>query len=309
MASGGAPKLLALAAALTISGCWRVDLYPVSTSSVADGGSQDSQSCPSFVLAPGDQNVTLQVGTLTRSFVLHIPRAYGTNGAVPLILDFHGIGGTGASERSTSLFPAVTDLEGVIMAFPDGLKGPIGSAWNIGPCCVDGVDDVAFARSIVEYVRGVACIDSNRVYAVGVLTGGLLAYHLACNAADLFAAVSSAAIDMVEQTVNACGPKHAVTVASFRGTADSHVPYAGGNSALVPTMPLTFLGAKGTFDRWAKIDGCSGGPSLEDSHGCSRYATCQAGAEVVLCTKQGGADDPVDGAVAWPILKRHVLVP
>ena len=38
------------------------------------------------------------------------------------------------------------DPEGVIMAFPDGLKGPAGTGWNVGPCCVAGVDDVAFAR-------------------------------------------------------------------------------------------------------------------------------------------------------------------
>jgi hypothetical protein len=47
----------------------------------------------------------------------------------------------------------------------------------------------------------------------------------------------------------------------------------------------------------------------EDSAGCARYATCQAAVEVVLCTKEGGSDDPADATVAWPILKRHVLAP
>ncbi len=302
-------RLAAFVAAVTLAGCWRADVYPIASSALADGGSQDGEECPSFVLPPGDQNVTLQVGSVSRTFVLHIPQAHAANTAVPLILDFHGIGGTGASERSASLFPAVTDSEGVIMAFPDGLKGPIGTAWNVGPCCVEGVDDLAFAKSIVAYVRGVACIDARRVYAVGVLTGGLMAYDLACNAADTFAGVSPAAIDMVQETVDACIPKRPVTVVSFRGTADSHVPYAGGPSSLVPTMPLTFLGAKATFDRWAKIDGCSGAPSQEDSNGCARYTACQGGAEVVLCTKQGGSDDPSDGVVAWPMLKRHTLGP
>lgn len=305
------PVIVALAAlaALATCGCWRADVFPVSTSFVADGAAPDGESCPSFALSPGDQKVTLQVGGASRTMLLHIPDASAASGAVPLILDFHGMGGTGASERAASLFPAVTDREGVIMAFPDGLKGPVGTAWNIGPCCVEGADDLGFARAIVAYVRSVACIDAKRVYAVGVLTGGLMAYDLACNAADEFAAVSAAAIDMVQETVDACVPQRPVTVVSFRGTADTHVPYAGGPSTLVPNMPLTFLGAKGTFARWATIDGCSGAATAADDNGCARYTACPGGAEVVLCTKQGGADDPADGAVAWPLLKRHALAP
>ena len=42
-----------------------------------------------------------------------------------------------------SPYPAQTDAEGVIMAFPSGKPGPSGGAWNVGPCCVAGVDDVA----------------------------------------------------------------------------------------------------------------------------------------------------------------------
>ena len=33
---------------------------------------------------------------------------------------------------------------------------------------------------------------------------------------------------------------------SFRGTADTLVPYAGGSSSVVPGMPVTFLGAEGS---------------------------------------------------------------
>jgi len=213
----------------------------------------------------------------------------------------------GTTEAAGSPYPAMTDPAGVVMAFPDGLKGPAGTAWNVGPCCVADVDDVGFARAILADVGQAACIDTNRVYAVGVLTGGGMAYRLACDAADVFAAVAPAAFDMLAETVGTCVPARAITVIAFRGTADPRVPYAGGASSLVPGMPVTFLGAVGSFQAWGQIDHCAGAASSADANGCTHYANCQAGVEVILCTKQGGKDDPGDPTIAWPVLSRHAL--
>jgi polyhydroxybutyrate depolymerase len=159
----------------------------------------------------------------------------------------------------------------------------------------------------VDHIKQIACIDPARVYAVGVLTGGGMVYALACKAADVFAAVSPAAFDLLEENVDECQPSRPLTVVSFRGTADTRVPYTGGLSTLVPGMSITFLGAKETFKRWAKIDNCTGDPSQPDSHGCSTYASCEDGVEVTLCTKQDGPEEPGDATVAWPVLKRFRL--
>jgi polyhydroxybutyrate depolymerase len=247
------------------------------------------------------------VGSMTRSYVLHVPATYDAGNPAPLVVDFHGIGASGASERSSSPYPEVLDPEGVVMAFPDGLRGPAGAGWNVGPCCVADVDDVAFTRAVVAQVRELACIDGRRIYAVGVLTGGGMAHYVGCHAADLFAAVSPAAFDLLEENIDDCQPSRPITVVSFRGTADTRVPYAGGPSSLVPGMPLTFLGARGTFDKWAEIDGCTGTPSPADENGCSAYSGCAEGAEVVLCTDDGGREAPGDPTIAWPVLARHAL--
>ena len=293
------------------SGCARADVYAVTSESAGDGspGDQSAQpgTCPSPTLGAGDTSLTLQVGSVSRSYVLHVPPTYDGSQPVPLVLDFHGIGVTGWGELSSSPYPAVTDPEGVVMAFPDGLTGPIGTGWNMGPCCVADVDDLGFARALVTQIRQIACIDPARIYAVGVLTGGGMVYYLACQAADVFAAVAPAAFDLLQETVDDCRPSRPITEISFRGTADTRVAYAGGASSLVPGMPITFLGAQATFERWAQIDGCSGSPSSEDGNGCSSYAGCTGGVEVVLCTKQGGREEPGDANVAWPVLKRHAL--
>jgi polyhydroxybutyrate depolymerase len=72
-------------------------------------------------------------------------------------------------------------------------------------------------------------------------------------------------------------------------------------------MPITFLGAQATFQRWAAINHCLGSASPEDSNGCSTNASCDGGVEVTLCTKQGGREEPGDASIAWPVLKRHTL--
>jgi polyhydroxybutyrate depolymerase len=271
------------------------------------GGSNSMTTCPSPALKAGDVNKTMQVGSQMRAYVLHVPSKYDGSKPVPLVVDFHGLGGSGPSERSGSPYPAQTDPDGVVMAFPTGLSGPSGPAWNVGPCCVADVDDVAFAKALVEDVKKVACVDTKRVYAVGFSMGAGMSHYLACHAADVFAAVAPGSFDLLKENQDDCKPPRSITVVSFRGTSDPIVPYQGGYSAVVSGMPITFLGAKGTMDKWAQIDGCTGAAAAADRNNCSTYSACQDGVQVTLCTKQGGGHEPGNASVAWPILKKYTL--
>jgi polyhydroxybutyrate depolymerase len=149
--------------------------------------------------------------------------------------------------------------------------------------------------------------DAKRVYGVGFSMGGGMSHYLACHGADVFAAVAPAAFDLLKENVDDCKPSRPITVVSFRSTGDPVVPYAGGYSSLVQGMPVTFLGAKATLDKWAQINQCTGSASAEDAKGCSTYSTCGGGVEVALCTKQGGGHEPGNASVGWPILKKHVM--
>lgn len=269
------------------------------------GGS--SISCPMPALSAGDSDKVLMIGGASRSYKLHVPAAYNGSKAVPLIIDFHGLGGDGAGERTSSPYPAQTDADGVVMAFPTGLGGPGGNAWNVGPCCVKNTDDVAFAKALVSEIAKTACIDTKRVYAVGFSMGGGMSHYLACHAADVFAAVAPAAFDLLQENIDDCKPARPISEITFRSTGDGVVPYAGGASMAVQGMPITFLGAKGTFQKWAQLNQCTGAASAEDANGCATYAGCPAGTEVTLCTKQGGGHEAGNAKVAWPFLKRHSL--
>lgn len=264
------------------------------------------QTCNGMPLSPGDSTRTVMVGETQRSYLLHIPNSYTGEKAVPFIFDFHRIGWSGEATRAISPYPAVTDPEGVIMVFPDGLPGPFGAAWNIGPCCVDDVDDVAFVRKIVDDVASVACIDQSRIYAVGTSMGGGFSHYLGCEAADIFAAIAPAAFDLIEENVPGCTPAFPITVLTSRGTEDFLVPYEGGYSDGIPDHPVTFLGALETLYTWAEINGCTG-QATDMGNFCLRYggSQCRDGVEVILCTLVGVDIAPGDASFIWPILKEH----
>ncbi|HVV51476.1 MAG TPA: PHB depolymerase family esterase, partial [Polyangia bacterium] len=278
-----------------------------SAGTTGTGGSGGATvTCPSPVLESGDSNQTVQVGSLSRTYILHVPSAYQGHAPVPLVVDFHPLGGSGSQEEGSSPYKAETDPEGVVTAYPNGESGPSGAAWNVGPCCVANVDDVAFARALVAQVETKACIDPKRVYAVGFSMGGGMSHYVACHAADLFAAVAPASFDLLEENEGGCTPPRPIAEISFRSSNDPVVPYAGGASSLVAGMPVTFLGAVGTFQKWAQIDGCTGSPTAADSNDCQYYTSCGAGVEVGLCTMDAG-HAPGNATIGWPFIKKYTL--
>jgi polyhydroxybutyrate depolymerase len=204
-------------------------------------------------LASGDTIKTVQVAadsvqpsSLSRTYTLHVPAAYTGGSAVPLIVDFHALGSSGSGEEGLSPYKAQTDPEGVITAYPNGESGPSGAAWNVGPCCVANVDDLAFAKALVAQVETVACIDPKRVYAVGFSMGGGMSHYVACHAADIFAAVAPTSFDLLEENEEGCAPARPIPEMSFRSSNDPIVPYDGGVSSVVAGMPITSSG------RWAR---------------------------------------------------------
>ena len=142
-----------------------------------------------------------------------------------------------------------------------------------GPCCTTSrtVDDVGFSRALIAKIESEACIDTKRVYAVGYSMGGGMAMDIACNAADIIAAIAPAAFDLMDPSNEwPCNPSRPITVISFRSTGDPVVPYAGGPTNPPNGLPITitFLGAVGTFQKWASARPVHrfGGQQFEPGH-------------------------------------------
>jgi len=263
-------------------------------------GTGGASTCAGATLTAGNSNRTISIGGVSRTYILHVPSSYTGTKPVPLVIDFHALGGTGSQEQSLSGYQKIADQEGFLILFPDGID----NAWNIGPCCTNSrtVDDLGFAKGMVATIVGQACIDTKRVYATGFSMGGGMSHYLACNAADVFAAVAPSSFDLLVPDEEPCAPSRPISVLTYRGTADTTVPYAGGKG---PSGKITFLGAQGSFQRWVGIDGCTA-PTTADGD-CTYYKTCTAGVEVGLCVKQGGGHAPSDANVGWSFLNRFSL--
>jgi poly(3-hydroxybutyrate) depolymerase/6-phosphogluconolactonase (cycloisomerase 2 family) len=261
-------------------------------------------SCPA-VLTAGDHARSLVIENVTRLYDVHVPPNYHGTAAVPLVLDFHGFQGNKTGQSGWSGFRELADTEGFVVAYPLGRFGArdhpevataLGPAWDALVCCtLARVDDVGFARAIVQAVSNEANIDLRRVYATGLSNGGAMVHRLACEAADTFAAVAPVSFPLAID----CNPSRPIAVLHFAGLTDETVPYAGGQvinaGAPGPIVPS----AADSFAHWRDLDGC--GSSSPDQHidaggsFCETYTHCTAGVQVEQCSINGSLDTEAPG--------------
>jgi polyhydroxybutyrate depolymerase len=278
-------------------------------------GSAGGATCPVTATAkPGETNESIMVGGMNRTYVLHIPPKYDGKTPLPVIFDYHPLGGTGSSQKSLSGWGTLADDKGIIVVWPDG----IGNSWNVGRCCSTAqsqkIDDVAFTKAILTALEKQACIDAKRVYATGCSNGGGMAFKIACDAANVIAAVAPVDFDCVtgaaaNPSCGSCMPARPISELQFRGTSDTAVPYAGGSG---PAGTL-FPGAEENFSEWKDINQCTGSAApLADHAACSTYPTCEGGVQTVLCTVQNGTHcgnyksfDIIN--IAWEMFQKETL--
>jgi len=252
-------------------------------------------------------NTNLSIGG--RKVIVKFPSGYKGDKPTPLLINYHPIMGSASQWEGGSQTAKAALSDGAIVAFMDGAQGPMGQAWNVGPCCTDA-DDVKFTRDFIKEITNKACVDPKRIYAAGFSMGGGMSNYAGCYLADVIAAAAPSAFDLAREVVDAgkCKPARPFPILNFRGTQDNIVMYNGGLSQVVPGKPITFLGAKNNMKEWAKMNGCSGNPkSNTPGNNCEMYENCNGGVKVGLCTINGGGHAEGDGRMGWNFLKQFTL--
>ncbi len=290
-----------------------------------------AQAPKSSNLAAGDETRTLQVGQLTRSYVIHRPanlkaEALKAGRRVPLVIVLHGGGGNSSNAASMSLMSEKSDKEGFLAVYPNGTGRATNMlTWNSGNCCAyamrKNIDDVGFTRKLIETLVATDNVDPKRVFVTGISNGGMMSFRLACELSDLIAAAAPVAGALSVDTK----PTNPVAIIMFNGMADDHVLYEGGTprKSFEPRVDKSVAYA---VSFWTKRNDCATKPQRQvNSSGnviVDTYKSQTTNADVVLCTIKNGqhswpggtkpraqGDDPSTEVSAtdmmWEFFKNH----
>ena len=254
--------------------------------------------------AAGDFSFTLQHGGLARMYRVHVPARYDVARPAPVLVALHGGGGNMDFQANDSVYGQIgkSDKEGFIAVFPNGFSrfpGGKFATWNAGNCCGAardrGVDDVGFIREVVADVARRWNVDRSRIYATGMSNGAMMAYRLACEASDVFAAIAPVA---GTDNTRACAPNKPVAVLHIHAKNDSHVLFTGGAGpdSASRSQVTDYVSVADTIAKWSRLDSCTAPPRrVVDKPGayCDVVAQCQGGVQVQLCVTETGGH-------SWP---------
>ncbi|NND28098.1 MAG: hypothetical protein HKN97_05885 [Myxococcales bacterium] len=253
-----------------------------SGSSSSSSASTASLGCTNGTLDSSTTHVDLEFDGMVRSYEMHVPPSYDGMTPTPLVLNFHGFTSSGLGQQASSNMDATADAEGFLAVYPNGLD----QSWNAGLCCgrsaTLGVDDVGFTRAVIEDLSARGCIDPSRVYATGMSNGGFFSHRLACEAADVIAAVAPVA-GVLALDPATCTPSRPISILHLHGTGDPLVRYDGGGLADSPSVESSIAG-------WLDRNGCTGEPTVTFQNGsatCETTDDCDGDASVTLCTIEG----------------------
>jgi polyhydroxybutyrate depolymerase len=191
-----------------------------------------------------------------------------------LVLVFHGSKQNGEMHRrftGGALDRLATDGRAVVV-YLDGYRGN----WNDAraessfPARLEQVDDVAFARAVVDSVCLTHRSDPRKVVGVGYSNGGQLVFRLIHEAPDLLTGAVVVAATMPDRA-GFLGPfsetsEHPIPVTLVAGTADPIVPYEGGRMAWWARAMFKVggvaLSASATASYFARRNGISAAPTV-----------------------------------------------
>ncbi|MEE2903231.1 MAG: PHB depolymerase family esterase [Myxococcota bacterium] len=193
-----------------------------------------------------------------RPAIMHIPKDYDGQRALPIILQLHGYTMNADVQESYFRMASRVDSRQFFLVRPNGtIEASFESHrfWNAIPnaCCNfyrSSVDDVSYLLGLIDEAKARFSVDASRVYLIGYSNGGFMSYRMACDHADQITAIVSLAGSTFLNEAD-CNASEPVSVLQIHGDRDTIVPYFGLNM-----NGYAYPGAQETVERWATRAGC-----------------------------------------------------
>jgi polyhydroxybutyrate depolymerase len=251
---------------------------------------------------------TVQTATAgTRTYIVFLPP--GAAKLSPLVLVYHGAGGTAEQTSKETDFVELAQHDGYVVAFLQGYK----DTWNEGagdtPAHAAGVNDVEFTSAVLSQIEHRYSIDRTRIAAVGFSNGALLTDLLGCRLAASLTLIAPVSGPLPVSVSPTCRPTRPISVLEFHGTDDQAIPYNGGRFYGIGGG-TTVLSAPASAARWAALDRCRHSTQTTDTPLATvltTYSPCREHVAVQFRSLQGAGHGwpPEVGVLVAEFLNQH----
>lgn len=262
------------------------------TNGSTTGGMTPSSGCG--MAPPQSGRFDIDVGGMTREYILRVPDSYDENRAYPLIFVWHPWGGSAqqAAGNGPSGYHGLPGVAGdaAIMVAGEGIDYMgNGLGWE-NP---NGRDE-NFMRAMLERFSSELCVDTSRVFSTGFSFGGMMSFALGCSAGDVIRAIAPQA----GNTISGCGDgDEPVAMMGFHGMQDSVVSIESGRSARDRIIERNGCSDTTTTleSSWCDVAGGNSQPCT-----CVSYDGCMEGYPVIWCEFTGPhTPAPNAGQTLW----------
>ncbi len=251
----------------------------------------------SLTYSADDVDGKITVDGIDREYILHLPRNYGSE-SLPLVMVFHGGGGTAEQIKNHVKFNKLADKENFIVVYPNAVD----KNWNdgrIGDKLPMDRDDVKFISMLLDTLTANYKVNSKRVFSTGISNGGFFSFYLALKLSSRILAIAPVTANLPENLKDSWKTDKPISVLLINGTKDPLVKFDGG--------PVGFrddesgrgvsLSTSWTIKILTENNSCMPGVKVEElddkeDDDCKAeketYYKCADGTKVILVTIKGG---------------------
>jgi polyhydroxybutyrate depolymerase len=293
-------------------------------------------------LPPGEHRFTITVGGRQRSYIAHIPQGLKENKVLPVVVMFHGGGGSAKSAMWQTGWAAKADQEKFLALFPEGTRADPSrpasfstnpQTWNDGSKRINvgavrrRAADVEFVHKMIDDLSSRFRVDRRRIYATGFSNGASMTFRVGRKLSGIFAAIAPVAGNdwSTQKTI-----VHPTPLLYITGTADPLNPLNGGEIRIGSRAYGRKPPVRELIDKWGRLLECpSESRVVYEKNGVSgiAYGPCNQGSELVFYaidkmghTWPGGknrlperlvgkSSDSIDATdVIWRFFEKHASV-